>query len=563
MKNYRFCTFIAAMFAVIFLAACDEPSSLDSASGLKNIVLTPVGTGGISSFKFKTGTLNYLGVLAETSVTGVKIKAFCEDETEQSITVSYEDETVGEDEDSTKIQTLVPGTDSNAIPLSVGETRTISIVVDEGGKNNIRYTIRIKRLSFEQNEIKTPIALGSNHAFAVGNDGEAFATGVNDLGQLGMPTDWGNDDKINTFTKVDGLEGKVIKAIVASGDYTVALTDVGTLWVTGDSMHGQLGLGFDNGNYSEAEFATINGGTPPVNQAINNFTQVTRAISSKTITAIAAGGDSVFALDNTGKVWATGWDVHGQLGLVENGGSRLIFTEVQSLNSKNIVAIAVGKSHALALGDNGKVYAAGLNENGQLGLGDTSNKDTFMLVSGLEGEEIIAISAGEHCSFALNENGKLFVAGLNDYGQLGLGDDSDTFNNFVEVTNLQDEDGNDIVITAIASGANYTLVIDYNGKLWAAGLNDEGQLGIDETTLTDEEGLPVEIIEHKFKAFTEVKSLSGKTITAITASDKSSFAIDSDKKAWATGSNQYGQLGLGNYEAKTVFTQVTGLDGKL
>jgi alpha-tubulin suppressor-like RCC1 family protein len=55
-----------------------------------------------------------------------------------------------------------------------------------------------------------------------------------------------------------------------------------------------------------------------------------------------------------------------------------VFTEVTDLIDKNITAIAAYNSHSLALSDNGKVYAAGYNYYGQFGLGNNTNTNVFI-----------------------------------------------------------------------------------------------------------------------------------------------------------------------------------------
>jgi alpha-tubulin suppressor-like RCC1 family protein len=49
----------------------------------------------------------------------------------------------------------------------------------------------------------------------------------------------------------------------------------------------------------------------------------------------------------------------------------------------NIIAISAGGNHSLALSKDGKVYATGRNKNGQLGLGDATDSNTFTEVSAL------------------------------------------------------------------------------------------------------------------------------------------------------------------------------------
>ena len=91
---------------------------------------------------------------------------------------------------------------------------------------------------------------------------------------------------------------------------------------------------------------------------------------------IIAGGYHSFALFDNGKVYATGQNDYGQLGLGDNV-SRSNFTEVTDLNDKNITAVFAGTYYSFALSFDGRVYVAGQNDNGQLGLGDNDNRTVF------------------------------------------------------------------------------------------------------------------------------------------------------------------------------------------
>jgi alpha-tubulin suppressor-like RCC1 family protein len=51
------------------------------------------------------------------------------------------------------------------------------------------------------------------------------------------------------------------------------------------------------------------------------------------------------------------------------------------LTLTNVVAIAAGTKHSLALKSNGDIYAWGLNSNGQLGTGNTTQQTSPQLVA--------------------------------------------------------------------------------------------------------------------------------------------------------------------------------------
>ncbi|MGO9111922.1 MAG: RCC1 domain-containing protein [Thermoguttaceae bacterium] len=84
----------------------------------------------------------------------------------------------------------------------------------------------------------TSIAAGSYHSLAVRN-GDVYAWGSNLSGELGDGTT--NED--NTPELIDPADLHNILAVTAGADSSYALSSDGSLWVWGDNIAGQLGLG--------------------------------------------------------------------------------------------------------------------------------------------------------------------------------------------------------------------------------------------------------------------------------------------------------------------------------
>jgi len=106
-----------------------------------------------------------------------------------------------------------------------------------------------------------------------------------------------------------------------------------------------------------------------------------------------------------------------------------IMPKIQNvLQQHKIFQIALGLSHSFfLLSDSQTLLAAGLNENGQLGFGDTKNRNLFEIVP-LPLEKlgfIKQVSAGFHFSYILSQNNELWACGQNHVGQLGMGDFTD------------------------------------------------------------------------------------------------------------------------------------------
>jgi hypothetical protein len=117
------------------------------------------------------------------------------------------------------------------------------------------------------------------------------------------------------------------------------------------------------------------------------------------IVAIAAGGGHSLALASDGRVWAWGDNEWGQVG---NGGTADVSSPVQIIALDTVTAIAGGEMHSLALKADGTVWAWGIDKDGQLGDGLTgpgAHSARPVQAGGLDG--VTAIAAGWDHSLAL------------------------------------------------------------------------------------------------------------------------------------------------------------------
>jgi alpha-tubulin suppressor-like RCC1 family protein len=191
------------------------------------------------------------------------------------------------------------------------------------------------------------------------------------------------------------------------------------------------------------------------------------------------------AVDSAGKVWRAGeftgtvpyqwttngtaWWMQGVIGVQRD--------TIPGLN--NIVAVAAGNLHNLALHANGEVWAWGGNRAGELGMGDTLPRNTPVKIPGLS--NITAISAGQYPalglygshSLALDRSGKVWAWGENEFGQLGVGDTLDR-NTPQFISGLSR-------IRSISAGVGGSSAVDSSGRLWVWGWNDRGQLALGNT----------------------------------------------------------------------------------
>jgi alpha-tubulin suppressor-like RCC1 family protein len=99
------------------------------------------------------------------------------------------------------------------------------------------------------------------------------------------------------------------------------------------------------------------------------------ALRGVCVVSVVAGGNRSFAVADTGELWAWGLDgsgdYHSALGHGEEKNCP-VPKPIESLRGIKVDAVAAGSGHALALTDNGSVYAWGMQHaaaSGALGLG--------------------------------------------------------------------------------------------------------------------------------------------------------------------------------------------------
>ena len=115
-------------------------------------------------------------------------------------------------------------------------------------------------------------------------------------------------------------------------------------------------------------------------------------------------------------VWGSNY--YGQVGLGISENYQKIPVRVGTADGW--VAIAAGLGYSLAIRQDGSLWAWGLNDRGQLGLGETDNSTAPTPV--VSEDRWVVLAAGTEDGLALYRTDALWAWGDNVYGQLGLGD---------------------------------------------------------------------------------------------------------------------------------------------
>ncbi|WP_052295827.1 fimbrillin family protein [Parasphaerochaeta coccoides] len=213
--------------------------------------------------------------------------------------------------------------------------------------------------SIDGTELMTDVTIVSAGAYhtMIMNDGTLWAVGRNNFGQLGIGT---SDDSNFTGIPVEVPSMNTdpdnpVVAVSARSMYTMFLKEDGTLWATGNNSSGQLGIG-----------TTTNKSTP-----VEVWDSTDGDVKMTNVKAVSAGFTHTMILKNDGTLWATGNNSSGQLGVGDNT-NRSTPVKVTSMGS-DVEAVSAGNSHTLILKKDGTLWATGYNLYGQLGLGNSGS----------------------------------------------------------------------------------------------------------------------------------------------------------------------------------------------
>jgi len=261
--------------------------------------------------------------------------------------------------------------------------------------------------------------------------------------------------------------------------------------------------------------------------------------------ALSLGDTDTCALSAAGDVKCWGDNAYGQLGLGDtrrrgvNAGEIAQLPAIALGTGRRAKAISSGHGMNCALLDNGRVKCWGFNSEGQLGLGDRTNRgdkagqmgDALAPIVLLNNLTATNISAGflHTCAVA---NDSLQCWGSGASGELGQGD---------LVTHLQPVgvfDFGKVASVSVSAGGTFGCQLLQTGKIICWGDNSDGQLAFS----NDPVALSVGDGAGEMNALFPV-GFSNLTAKAIAPGEASVCAILSDDSVRCWGSGDSGQLG--------------------
>ncbi len=255
-------------------------------------------------------------------------------------------------------------------------------------------------------------------------------------------------------------------------------------------------------------------------------TFVLAAVGSRLVQmSMSRATENMLAISEDGSLWGCGLNSNGQLG---TGNTNAVRELTKIGTATNWRQVQMGADHAVATRTDGTLWAFGRNNNGQAGQGSlTTTQYTTPVQIGTGTDWAWAVAGANHC-VAVKTDGTLWAWGANGSGQCGQG--STTPTNYTAPTQIGtlttwSQNGD-----AIAAGADFTLMLQTNGSLWAWGLNTNGQLGLDNTNPTT-------------TTPTQVGGVT--TWNRVVAGNSFAMATRTNGTLWVWGQNSSGQLGEG------------------
>ena len=253
--------------------------------------------------------------------------------------------------------------------------------------------------------------------------------------------DSGPFHKIAKFTKP-----KIKKVINAKDGTTFVTLDDQTFSAFGSNKHGQLGLTTQN-------------------KEIKSITYCNRIKIENIFSGITAYHAFKLTLDN--KLYAAGWNKYKQLGIKTKTESNPEWCLIDNLPIKHkIKDIAAGYRYTIILTENGEIFECGRIIQ--------TVYNTFEKVDVENSVKFKGVKCGACHTLLIDIDDNLWSFGLNNHGQLGLGNNNEEYHP-IKVKFFSDKN---IKMAQIGCGADHNLVLEKdNGNVYCWGDNKKFQCG--------------------------------------------------------------------------------------
>lgn len=291
------------------------------------------------------------------------------------------------------------------------------------------------------------------------------------------------------------------------------------------------------GNLHESSVGTISG----FHYSARMVQHPTATFHGSPVREVSCSHKHAAVLTDEGTMYTRGRNEFGELGLGDNDDREtFVLVPPNLFGGEKLRTVTCGFDHTVAVTDSGKVYSFGCGENSLLGLASPHENQSFPRLVDLKPSwedggdvEIVMVSAGTSHTMALSRDGKVYVWGQNQYGQLGI---NDTLSRQTPVKLEPSLFQNDPVVF-IAAGPFHSAAVTRNGLLFTWGCNRDGQLGISASQPYQNCHTPQ-----------LVTNLQGSPVSTVSCGYQHTLVVAVAGDVWACGNNNWGALGLGVIE---------------
>ena len=328
------------------------------------------------------------------------------------------------------------------------------------------------------------------------------------------------------------LSWSQLTTISAGSTHLCAVFGDGTLECWGDNGRGQLGQGYTSTKENSRKTVELpsgyQGGTWDDVQCGTSFT-----------CAILLNGSNR-------KIFCWGANTYGQLGVGDNA-DRLNPTLLEiSGYSYNAKFLRVGSAHACAVMDDSTgngLYCWGYNSRGQLGQGDTANSNVMKnVLYGQSADKIAELSLLSADTFGANTcvllDGRTCLRCWGD-GRYGVNGDglNDELAPRTDLCIFESELGTDSgrTISQLGTGRAHICALLDNGIIYCWGYGHFGMIG------DGGYGWSYERVQAPKMAILP----EGRHAISLAVGHVNTYAVLDDNSLWCWGSNDLGELGLG------------------
>ena len=259
-------------------------------------------------------------------------------------------------------------------------------------------------------------------------------------------------------------------------------------------------------------------------------------------------GESDFSVfkDKEGYLYACGSNATGQLGRGNVGPGKKLEPYEGKIFDEKVASFDTGKSgFVLAITEKGELYGWGKNTNGQLAKTidtETETNNYYQTPQHIElpqGVEALSADAGATHSLLLSKDGKVYAWGQNNRGQLGLSMEIKRTVRVTEPTLIAQENFGGEKIVQIATTEATSFALTASGKVYSWGDSDFGQMG-DGVAHPVHNSLPDLVNKPVQTLLSGIKKISAEGTTAM------ALAENGDVYVW--GNNNFKQFGSPEWE---------------